>query len=321
MQPTDLRTAAAAVPPCGALRGLAKKAGRTGLAASTWACGRLRIVCRGAPSPRLRVLTYHRCGRCVRDPFCVSPEMFDTQMRWLAEEQRAVSLADLEAFLAGRRSLPDGAVLVSVDDGCRSVLTEMLPAWQRHGLPAVVYVNPGLIEPRRQAQLVCRTDLLLPEPLMTWDELAKLVEAGITIGSHGLTHRSLGWMSEEEAREEVVASRQLLEERLGVDVRSFAYPFGTRADFTPATARLLAEAGYTTAMTSQHGAITPERPALRLPRIKVEGGEGLWMFRLLCRGGLDGWRVVDHHLWRLQAAKKGAKKGTGAYIGQTGKTG
>ncbi len=305
--PQNLISSEAAVSgACGPIRWLVKKTARKGLALGTWACGGLGIGRGPAQRPQLRVLTYHRCSRgAPRDPFCVSPEMFEAQMRLLSEQGPAVSLADLEAFLSGKRQLPEGAVLVSVDDGCRSVVAEMLPVWRRYRVPAVVYVNPGLIEgtnAKKGTQPVFPTDSTPPEPLMTWDALAELVEAGIAIGSHGLSHRSLGRMSDDEAREEAVRSRQLIEQQLSVEVRSFAYPFGTRADFTPATARLLAEAGYTTAMTSQHGAITPESPALKLPRIKVEGGEGLWVFRQLCRGGLDGWRVVDRNLWRLQAA-------------------
>jgi len=315
---------------CSPLRWLAKKTARRSLAAAATFCmGFKSLAARnnGGRSPEaacVRVLTYHRCGRRARDPFCVSPEMFDAQMRLLAEKGLAVSLAELEAFLAGRASLPDGAVLVSVDDGCRSVLTQMLPVWRRHEVPAVVYVNPGLIEQQhgdgrasRKHQHTAQIDSVPgvaeaafghesghAEPLMSWDDLGELVEAGIAVGSHGLTHRSLGRMSEREAREEAVRSRRLLEERLGVQVHSFAYPFGTRADFSPATARLLAEAGYTTAMTSQHGAVTAQSPPLELPRVKVEGGESLRMFAAICRGALDGWRVVDRHLWRLQLGER-----------------
>jgi hypothetical protein len=38
----------------------------------------------------------------------------------------------------------------------------------------------------------------------------------------------------------------------------------------------------------------------RLPRVKVEGGEPLWMFKLLCQGGMDVWRLFDNTLWRFQ---------------------
>ena len=105
-----------------------------------------------------------------------------------------------------------------------------------------------------------------------------------------------------QARDEAVRSREVLERRLGLRITSLAYPYGTRADFSHTTGNVLAETGYTTAMTSQHGAITRDADPIELPRIKVEGGEGQWMFRLLCRGGLDGWRLVDRTLCRVQQA-------------------
>jgi hypothetical protein len=53
-----------------------------------------------------------------------------------------------------------------------------------------------------------------------------------------------------------------------------------------------------------HGAIRPGMDPISLPRIKVEGGEGLWMFRLLSQGAMDPWRVVDQNLWRLQRVRQ-----------------
>ena len=52
-----------------------------------------------------------------------------------------------------------------------------------------------------------------------------------------------------------------------------------------------------------HGAIAPGADPLTLPRVKIEGGEGLWMFRAIVDGGLDAWRWVDRFMWRLQEAR------------------
>ena len=54
------------------------------------------------------MLTYHRFGNVPHDPFCVAPCDFQRQMQWLADHRLAVSLKDLEAFLAGEKTLPDG---------------------------------------------------------------------------------------------------------------------------------------------------------------------------------------------------------------------
>ncbi len=290
----------------GRSRWLLKKAARKGLAATAWASGWLAAQQRLSAGPCVRVLTYHRFGDSPYDPFCVSPGDFRQQMQWLAENRLAVSLDDVEAMLAGERQLPDGAVLVTVDDGFRSVYTQMLPVLKEYDVPAVAYITPSLIRDGTQPpedhwpsedRQPPGAD---PEPYLGWDELHRLAADGVVIGSHGQTHRSLGRMGPVEVRHEAARSRDLLEQRLGRRVTSFAYPYGTRADFNHMTGNVLAEIGYTTALTSQHGAITGGSDPIELPRIKVEGGEGLWMFRLLCHGGMDGWRLVDRTLSRVQ---------------------
>jgi peptidoglycan/xylan/chitin deacetylase (PgdA/CDA1 family) len=142
----------------------------------------------------------------------------------------------------------------------------------------------------------------LADDYLSWGELQGLAGNGMAIGSHGWSHRSLARMTPEEARDEAVRSREVLQRRLDCRVASFAYPYGTYTDFNATTAEILAESGYTTAFTSQHGAIRRHADPIELPRIKVEGGEGPWMFRLLCGGALDAWRLIDRALWRVQRA-------------------
>jgi peptidoglycan/xylan/chitin deacetylase (PgdA/CDA1 family) len=258
---------------------------------------------RGSSSgPRIRALTYHRLGNRKRDPFCVSRHVFQSQMRFLAENELAVSLADVEAFLAGKKDLADGSVLVTIDDGYQCVATGMLPILTQFSIPAVAYVTPSLIVDVKKGPVsdLRRGDA---EPYLTWEELDALADGGMTIGSHGLTHQSLGRMKPEKSQYEAVQSREILQTRLGRKVASFAYPYGTRADFNDITATILSQAGYTTAFTSQHGAIADEADPLVLPRIKVEGGESLAMFKNLCRGAMDAWAIADRLLWRWQASK------------------
>jgi peptidoglycan/xylan/chitin deacetylase (PgdA/CDA1 family) len=278
------------------LRWVVKKIARTGVANAAWASGSLAAREWASGGGRVRALTYHRFGALRRDPFCVTRADLDAQMRWLAERKLLVSLPEVEEFLAGRRLLPRHAVLVTIDDGARSLLDEALPVLRAYGVPAVAFVCPGLIGNRAAGAQQ-------PEPYLDWDELERVRAAGITIGSHAFEHRSLGSMSAEEAREQAQRSREVLAQRIGEPVRAFAYPFGTRSDFSPETDRILREVGYSCAFHSLHGSIRPGSPPISLPRVKVEGGEGLHMFQLTCRGAMDAWRVVDHLLWRAQLAR------------------
>ncbi|HEY5140925.1 MAG TPA: polysaccharide deacetylase family protein, partial [Methylococcales bacterium] len=150
-----------------------------------------------------------------------------------------------------------------------------------------------------------------PEPHMNWKQVEALIAGGVTVASHGWTHRSLGKMSLDEARDEAVRSKAVLEQKLGFTVSAFAYPFGTLADFNEPIATVLRGVGYQLAFTSQHGAVQSSRnqqpnDPLLLPRVKVEGGEGLWMFRLLAHGGLDNWRLIDQTLWWIQQSPEGS---------------
>jgi hypothetical protein len=86
-------------------------------------------------------------------------------------------------------------------------------------------------------------------------------------------------------------------------VKSFAYPYGTRGDYNPQTEQLLRDAGYSIAFNSLHGPICADQDPISLPRVKVEAGEGMWMFQLLCRGAMDAWRLLDQTMWRLQRVR------------------
>lgn len=278
------------------VRWMVKKLARGAMGYGSWASGSLAVRRALADGPCVRALTYHRFGDAPGDPFTVPAPVFEAQMRWLAERGLLVSLADVEDFVAGRKPLRADAVLVTIDDGSRSLSTVALPILRAHGVPAVAFVTAGLVGNEAAAAGE-------PEPYLDWEQLGRVAQAGIAIGSHAYDHVSMGRLSPGQAEEQACRSRELLEARLGLPVRSFAYPFGTRSDFDAATDAVVAAAGYTTAFTAVHGAIRPGMAPIGLPRVKIEHGDGPALFRLACRGGLDAWRAVDELLWRLQLAR------------------
>ncbi len=294
-----------------ALRWWVKKAARHGMLLSSCLSGSMAISALIARRPQVRVLTYHRFGNIPRDPFCVTEADFERQVAHLAEVGVAVSLDDLLAFLDGRKELCSNAVLVTIDDGYRSTMSIAHKVLRKYDVPAIAFVTPSLIDAGEAAHGAPIADG--PEPYLSWDEVRQIADEGMTIGSHSWTHRSMGSFSLDEAAEEARRSREALERELRRPVLSYAYPFGTRADYSEEIAKRVANAGYKVAFTSQHGPVRRTRnpsglasglDALMLPRIKIEAGEGQLAFRLATRGGLDAWRLVDHTLWRLQTAHR-----------------
>lgn len=275
-------------------RWVAKKAARAAVAFGSVATGRLALAERLRLGPEVRVLTYHRFGDAVREPFRVAAKSFEEQVRYLAERRLALSLSEFEEFVAGDLVPKAGACLVTIDDGSLSVHRVALPILRDHGVPAVLFTVAGAVGTGYGQ------DGSAAEAFVDWDELAEIAAGGIAVQSHSMTHRSMARLSAKEVADEAVQSRELLEGRLGGEVSSFAYPYGTRADYDAGTASAIHRAGYRCIFTSQHGSVGAGADPLTLPRVKIEGGEGMAMFRLAVAGGLDAWSLVDRSLYALQ---------------------
>ena len=93
----------------------------------------------------LRVLCYHRIREARRDPLSVSPEAFDRQMAWLAEQGGAIGLTALEEHLGKGSPTAQGATLVTIDDGFEDTWTHAAPVLRRYGIPAVAFVSVTMV--------------------------------------------------------------------------------------------------------------------------------------------------------------------------------
>jgi peptidoglycan/xylan/chitin deacetylase (PgdA/CDA1 family) len=243
---------------------------------------------------QVRVLTYHRVRNAVRDPFSVTVEEFDRQMAWLRARQTVVSLEDLLSFLRDRRELPKDAVLVTIDDGYEDVCTHALPVLVKHRIPAVAFITAGEMSSGDGT----------PDRKLSRADVAVLHQHGVDVGSHAWEHRSMARMAREDATFEAEVSRAALAQLTGRPLRAFAYPFGTRLDFNASTGAVLRAAGYECAFTSQHGPVTHASDPMELRRIKIEGGDPFWVFRIAVRGGLDAWSLIDRLGARLQSSER-----------------
>ncbi len=102
------------------------------------------------------------------------------------------------------------------------------------------------------------------------DNIRALVENGIEIGSHTVTHPILGSLAPENAHREIAESKAALERVLGKPVRAFAYPFGAPGlDFTPRDEALVRESGYALAFAGEGGFVTRSSNPFCLPRVGI----------------------------------------------------
>lgn len=94
---------------------------------------------------------------------------------------------------------------------------------------------------------------------MTWAQLRQMSSAGFEIADHSATHPWLPSMSDEQMHEELGGSKALLERMLGIRVRSFAYPNGTKRDYDLKHVGLLRHLGYENAVLSIPASVSRKR--------------------------------------------------------------
>jgi peptidoglycan/xylan/chitin deacetylase (PgdA/CDA1 family) len=207
------------------------------------------------------ILMYHvigdpRAGAPYPDLF-VRPTDFAGQMRWLDRHgYEAVTLRAVWDHWHHGAPLPKKPVVVSFDDGYRSVAQAAFRSLGEHGWPGVLNLTvknlrvAGGVSPR---------------------QVRRLIAAGWELDSHTLTHPNLPSLGARELQQEVAESRKALREQFGVPVDFFCYPAG-RYD-----ARVIAavrRAGYLGATTTIDGLATPGRP-YELRRVRVGRGDGV----------------------------------------------
>jgi peptidoglycan/xylan/chitin deacetylase (PgdA/CDA1 family) len=98
---------------------------------------------------------------------------------------------------------------------------------------------------------------------MDESQVREWLAAGHQIGAHTCTHPRLSQLSDAQANEEISASRKKLEDRFGLPVEHFAYPYG---DYNERTVELVRQAGFETAVTMHRGVNLPNTPLFELKR-------------------------------------------------------
>ena len=109
----------------------------------------------------------------------------------------------------------------------------------------------------------------LSSRILTWDEIYTMHRAGIAFGSHTLTHPVVSQLSPRELEQELAVSKRLLEEKLGVPVLDFAFPFGKTSDFSAGAIEMLSRCGYRSAVTTVPGVNIPQINPYELRRLQV----------------------------------------------------
>ena len=191
------------------------------------------------------ILCYHRFAASCDSPLCMPAATFERQLRYLRDNgYRVIGPEALAAFLDYRQAIPKKAIMITIDDGYRSVYDVAYPLLKKYGYTATLFIYVNFVGVSGQA--------------ITWDQLRKLKRAGFSIGSHSIAHSDLSKMKADETekdylarlKQEIFRSKQVIDAKLDQNTMIFAYPFGRHNAVSVSMAR---QAGYKLAVTVDRG--------------------------------------------------------------------
>lgn len=249
------------------------------------------------------ILMYHRVKNQAgtTHPYYetnTAPEVFTRHMDFLnGNGYSAVSLEEALQSLSAKEYAAN-RVVITFDDGSRDFYSVAYPILREFGFVATVFLATGLINDQRSQWKGA--------DLMTWSEVRELQTLGIRFGSHTVNHPDLEKLDEEQIDREVGQSKQTLEDKLGVPIKSFAYPYAF-PEHSPAFTKRLAEImenhGYENGVSTVIGRARCCDNPFFLPRLPVNTWDDLRFFQTKLEGGYDWlhlpqsiYKKVRHHM-------------------------
>ena len=191
------------------------------------------------------ILTYHRFAESCDSNMCMPRKAFEDQMRYLSDNgYHVITARELMAFLEYRQGLPKKSVLITMDDGYRSVYNIAYPILKEFGYTATLFIYTDFVGVSKMA--------------VTWDQLKEMKADGFMVGSHTIAHSDLTRPQEGESEPEYFArmkkelngSKKILDQKLTQNTFVLAYPFGY---YDQRSMQMAKKAGYKVAMSVKRG--------------------------------------------------------------------
>jgi len=210
------------------------------------------------------VLIYHRFGEDAYPTTNIAVERFREQLEFLKNNNYTViPLQQLVQFLQKGAKLPDRSVVITIDDGYRSVYENAWPVLRDYGYPFTVFLYAKATENRHWNY-------------MTWDQVKEMKEAGVDMQNHGFAHDHMAFkpsgMNLEEyrawIRADLAVSTRILSEELKERPRFFAVPYG---EYNKIILEEIRSFGYEAILLQDPGSVSSDTDPFAIPREPILG--------------------------------------------------
>ena len=212
------------------------------------------------------VLIYHRFGEDKYPSTNIALDRFVEQLEFLRKNNyEVIPLEQLVHSLKGKSRLPDRAVVITIDDGYRSVYMEAWPVLKQYGYPFTVFVYTKATENKHWNY-------------MTWDQIREMKAAGVDFQNHGFAHGHMAFkpsemnMDEYRAgiRADLAVSTKIISEELKERPRFFAVPYG---EYNRTVLDEVHSFGYEAILLQDPGSVSKDTDPFAIPREPILGND------------------------------------------------
>jgi peptidoglycan/xylan/chitin deacetylase (PgdA/CDA1 family) len=221
--------------------------------------GQLYAFMRARDAHRKLILLYHSVGGGAE---ATANEAFRDQLGVIATLGQLVPLQKI----LNSTTTEGVAVAITFDDGYATLRDHASAILSDFGCGAMAFLNVGEIGDEERRSSRAEDGYYPGEQFLTWRDVDALLAAGWHIGSHGIRHVDLVGADSPTVKNELSASKQLIERRFGTTCDMFAYPWGRNSLGLRAEVRA---AGYRYGFAADHSCLTAKSDQFALPRVNV----------------------------------------------------
>lgn len=214
------------------------------------------------------ILMYHSVSPSAsrQTMLAVKPETFERQMRFLKNiHYNVITLEELSTLIKDKKKIPPRTIIITLDDGYRDNYTYAFAVLKKYNLTATIFIIINEVGRPQGDRL-------------SWDQIKVMQDSGLIVfGSHALGPEPLNKIKrEQEVKDQVFLSKQILEQKLGKKVYAFSYPEGR---FNAKIRQLVIDAGYRVAVATNPGKRYPSDDIFVLKRLRIsENASNLFVF-------------------------------------------
>lgn len=212
------------------------------------------------------ILSYHEVNETIKGSdksnrmhpdTCLPVEKFEEQINYLSKNNfLSVSLKEI---IENNKSLTYSSIkcnkfTITFDDGHVGNYNFVFPILKKYGFIASFFIT---------------TNLIGKENMITWDNLKEMIKGGMDIQSHAVSHNPLSLLTNEQIKQELLESKNILESKLGIKVDFLSLPHG---DYDRRVQLIAKEVGYKSIFTSEPKYFLKCNDDLLIGRIEIKKG-------------------------------------------------